>query len=594
MNYQELQLFHGTLLNGSPRIETLILQADQRYQFERGQTFSIGTITAIGNCSQTIVLESTSPGTPANFSSDNDNSVSFATLKGIHAQGAGTFTANESIDLGNNNGWTINPRSATDFYWVGNDDSWNNPANWSFSSGGPSSGCLPSIIDDVYFDANSFTITGQNVNINTENAYCRNMDWTGATNMPTLTGSINNTVRIGGSLTWIPDMNQSFNGLFSFESEQAANTITTAGQAFLFNLDFSGINGEWILQDDIYVEWRINLFSGTLRTNNQSVVANSFWSNQSSSRSLYLGNSYVLLERHDNRIPIWEVSATNLTMDAGNSTIEMSSSSSTLFRSEGAGSMVYNNIILDAAASSFFSLIYFPSPTVAVDSLIFLQGGFISGNNNVNYWEMAAGETYEFVSASQQNITELAANGDCENGLIYIRNDQTAQNSDFIIDNDHTFDRIYVQGIHQTGNGQLNVNNSIDGGYNLNWNFNDGSGRTLYWVGDAGDWSSQASWSLSSGGPGGECLPTPIDDVIFDTNSFSSPAPLITNVLGNSMYCHNMTWETGINNLPSIDANTIEIYGSLLLQSTLDWALVNTEFKGSDAHTIATNDNALR
>jgi fibronectin-binding autotransporter adhesin len=42
---------------------------------------------------------------------------------------------------------------------------------------------------------------------------------------------------------------------------------------------------------------------------------------------------------------------------------------------------------------------------------------------------------------------------------------------------------------------------------------------TRYWVGGAGNWSSTAKWSTTSGGSSGASVPTSADDVIFDANS---------------------------------------------------------------------------
>lgn len=43
--------------------------------------------------------------------------------------------------------------------------------------------------------------------------------------------------------------------------------------------------------------------------------------------------------------------------------------------------------------------------------------------------------------------------------------------------------------------------------------------RTLYWVGGGGEWWTNARWSLTSGGTGGEALPRSFDTVVFDANS---------------------------------------------------------------------------
>jgi hypothetical protein len=62
--------------------------------------------------------------------------------------------------------------------------------------------------------------------------------------------------------------------------------------------------------------------------------------------------------------------------------------------------------------------------------------------------------------------------------------------------------------------------------------------RNLYWVGGSGTWdtSSATNWSLTSGGSGGEALPTSVDNVIVDNNSGS---PIIT--LSESLSCASLT-----------------------------------------------------
>ncbi len=108
----------------------------------------------------------------------------------------------------------MNDIAAKNLYWIGNTGNWDDPAHWSLTSGGTGSGCIPTIYDSVFFDANSFTIFGSQVNIygaNTQEdvaAYCKNMDWTGSTNNPYLTSSTSNDpLYIYGSLTFISAMN---------------------------------------------------------------------------------------------------------------------------------------------------------------------------------------------------------------------------------------------------------------------------------------------------------------------------------------------------------------------------------------------------
>ncbi len=588
MNYNELNLFHSTLLNGSPQIVDLILHPDQRYLFEAGETFTFGTIEAFGTCSTTIVMESTGGGQAANFVADNNITVSFVSLKGIAASGAGNFTANNALDLGNNTGWTINPRVADDFFWIGGTGNWNDPAHWSFSSGGAPSGCIPSAVDDVFFDQNSFSAASQSVTINIENAYCHNMDWSMATNMPNLAGPIENNLHITASLTLIANMQHSFEGNYHFESEEMGNTITTAGQPFNYDLLFSGLNGEWTFQDDIYVFHSIFFKSGTLRTNDQNIDAFSFLSEEPFQRSLYLGNSYITIDNHGIAASVWHLNSTSLLLDAGTSTIETTGAFSNLIRTSGAGTAVYNNIIFSCYDGRFFSNIDPPGSTVEVDSLVFNQSGFTSGSNIVNYLYMSPGHTYVFVPDATQTITELDASGDCTQGFTRIKASSAGNTFSFDIANDHVFDRLSVKGCQQIGIGMLQANNSLDDGGNSGWNFTNATNRNLFWVGGDGDWNDPAHWSLTSGGAGGECIPTPLDDVTFDDNSFPVLFASVSNILNNNSYCRNMTWAANVANDPTFVVDYINIYGSLDVQGTMLWNNFSLFFNGIDNHTIAT------
>lgn len=75
-------------------------------------------------------------------------------------------------------------------YWIGNGGNWNDTAHWSESSGGTGGASEPTGNDDVYFDANSFNLDGQVVNLKNgagnNISYCRNFDWRGVTHNPAL------------------------------------------------------------------------------------------------------------------------------------------------------------------------------------------------------------------------------------------------------------------------------------------------------------------------------------------------------------------------------------------------------------------------
>lgn len=63
-----------------------------------------------------------------------------------------------------------------------------------------------------------------------------------------------------------------------------------------------------------------------------------------------------------------------------------------------------------------------------------------------------------------------------------------------------------------------------------------------YWVGGNGNWdaSNTVNWSLTSGGYGGESVPTSSDDVFFDANSAGGSV-----VISSSNYCKNLICTNG-------------------------------------------------
>ena len=64
-------------------------------------------------------------------------------------------------------------------YWVGGTGVWSDASNhWASSSGGSGAGGnLPTIADDVYFNAQSFDASGT-ITLDIS-ANCKNFDWTG-------------------------------------------------------------------------------------------------------------------------------------------------------------------------------------------------------------------------------------------------------------------------------------------------------------------------------------------------------------------------------------------------------------------------------
>jgi hypothetical protein len=61
-----------------------------------------------------------------------------------------------------------------------------------------------------------------------------------------------------------------------------------------------------------------------------------------------------------------------------------------------------------------------------------------------------------------------------------------------------------------------------------------------YWVGGTGSWNSTAKWSTTSGGASGASVPTASDNAIFDANSATSNAYVVT--IQASQTCADLTY----------------------------------------------------
>src|SRR4030095_7402873 len=152
--------------------------------------------------------------------------------------------------------------------------------HWATSSGGSSFHLqIPGTTDNVFFDANSFTVPGQIINIDATNISCLNMDWTGVVNNPTLTNIFSASLNIYGSLKLVPGMTINsipFTGPgFVFESTTPGKTITTGGKTFS-QITFSGEGGGWTLQDGLAVDGSISFNEGSLDMNSKPVSATTF------------------------------------------------------------------------------------------------------------------------------------------------------------------------------------------------------------------------------------------------------------------------------------------------------------------------------
>ncbi len=599
--------FRNVVFNKNGRITSnnvfanLTFSPSFSYILQSGTTQTInGNFNAIGNCGAFVDISSNNAGATANITKTTGvvNS-SYLILKEINATGGATFNAINGINLGNSAGWNFTSPAAKNLYWIGDTGNWNDGSHWALTSGGAASGCAPSPIDNVFFDANSFSTTGQVVTINTPTAYCNNMSWVGATNTPTLGGIAANLLKIYGSLTFVPNMLLAYQGQVSFDATVVGKTITNAGLTFRNVVSFNGVAGGWVFQDAFTTLRDLSLNAGTLTTNNQNVNVIRFFTSTSSVKVLNMGSSIFNVSDPNNP---WNITATAFTLNAGTSTINITGNGGYL--SFDGGGKTYHNVNFSNAAigsqgvitnNNIFNDVVFSSQGRITGintfrNVTFFGRGEFLNNNTFNDLTFAAGQTYTLTSGRTQTLNgALTAVGNC-NGLIEIVASLSGSQSTISKPNGViSVSSVILRDMVATGGATFTANNAVNLGNNTGWNFTTPVSTNLYWIGNSGNWDDGNHWSFTSGGLPANCAPSPADNVFFDLNSFSLANQIVT-VNIPTAYCRNMSW-IGVTNMPTIagvNVNSLKIFGSLTFFENM-----NVTFLGTVSFEATTTNNTI-
>jgi len=196
-----------------------------------------------------------------------------------------------------------------DRYWVGGAGTWNATAGlkWALTSGGLGGQAVPTLADDVYFDAGSGAVA---VVIGTGST-CKNLNFTGFTgSLSTSTG----TLACYGNMVMKSGMTSAWTGAISFLST-TAQTITTNGFTFDNTITFNGVGGSWQLVDNLTSgsTRTVTLTNGTLDLNSKTLSIGLISSSNSNIRTLAFGTGNITLTGNNASI-IAMGNATNLTI----------------------------------------------------------------------------------------------------------------------------------------------------------------------------------------------------------------------------------------------------------------------------------------
>jgi hypothetical protein len=492
--------FNGNVFvyNSGNVFNNMTLTPGYTYTFKSGVTQTInGTLNAIGNCGALINIKADINGTAAILSKSSGSvSVSYTALRDISAVGGASFSAANSFDLGNNSGWTITAPAPKNLYWVGNGGNWGDGGHWSLSSGGSASGCSPTPVDNVFFDANSFTSSGQTVTVDIPVALCHNISWTGVTNNPAFVIPTSNKLRILGSLTFVSGMTTTITGDVSYESSTSGQTITTAGASFA-NVSFDGVGGSWTLLDNFTsaddYHYYITMANGTLNTNNKMVSA--FAIDVTGGLMNLSGSVINVTFRWQNLSP------NPATINAGTSTINLTGwplAGVAYFTGSGQSHQTYYNLSFNSTASLLnIGQIGNDGGSTFTGTASFNGNVFVYNSGNVfNNMTLTPGYTYTFKSGVTQTINGTLNAIGTPGFPVRIQSDASGVPSIFSKSSGSVcLDYARIKDITATGgaffNGGLSPTRSFDEGGNTGWVFT-GSSNIFYQDADGDGYGNSA------------------------------------------------------------------------------------------------------
>lgn len=547
-------------LSGIWNVGHLMLTPSQVYHLASGSQISITTIEALGDCNNWINIESETRGSIANLVFSQANNSSYLRLRDVAVSGS-AWLVSPHVVLGNVSGISGSTYVGKSMYWVGGSGKWKDPQHWSNTNGGVPAGCIPGPMDTVYFTNNSGT-SSVNVSLGDSVVQFHSMYAVNSNITISFTGS-DKPIQAVGSFELSSAISWNVNKAIAFYGVDTTYTVRTSGKC-LEQISFLG-GGKWSLVDTLCTD-HLSIINGTLDASSKGMSLNRFtdhtneWGiigyQNSDEPELMMDSSLVTI---DNQIRLMQYgfrlaavgSRVNCSSGVGFYTSEPSLQwnivewvdSSGTAHLDGSEQRVHQ-LILNSETENYSTLI--------VDTLT-----------------LAKGKSYKF--SYSVSFKKINAIGGC-NDRIIVRPMNTYSNW-----NGAGYLNNFYYGLFENirfTNGTLNALNSVDLAGNTGVNFVTGAGRTLYWVGGSGDWDEATHWSLTSGGSGGECIPTPSDSVVFDDNSSTGnmTMEISSTAFAKDLTAFNTTFDINVANSPAMASSShIEVYGNVWFSQRINY-----------------------
>lgn len=468
--------------------------------------------------------------------------------------------------------------NSLNYFWVGGSGNWSDLNHWATSSGGTvNHTILPDQNSNVLFDANSFNVSGQEVIVDVENAICADMDWSGSLNKPTLRGDSSLSlirIKVYGYITLVENMGPIDSNLrFVFLAFSGEHTVTSAGHVFGV-LNFEGSGGTWLLSDNIQAEG-LNIYGGTLDSQGYDLKVGDV--NISDHAALLLNNSTLEFTG------IFYIYNSGI-IDAGTSTIigkKSEDRNRVIFRTS--AGVAYTFYKLEFEASVYMDVLFLTAREVLfressiisefhhVDKMTFLDDGLIIANGSVGTLLLSPGKKYELFEETLLKVDSLSAVGTCESPITITCTDSQQP---AILEKESgvlKIEYVNLTNVKAQGGASFFGENVVATGNVAGWSIQVPEAKVLYWVGGSGEWNDSNHWSETSGGFSSGCVPRPVDDVIFDANSFFETGQEV--VATTDVLCQDMNW-SDVTNSPSFQiglGRNLNIYGSLMLSPNMQF-----------------------
>ncbi len=442
-------------INGNNTFSDFTLSKGRTYYFENGTTQTVNdNLNLKGACTGPIILQSNENTLQATiYKVSGTVEGEYLQLRDMKATGNNLpFEAFNSVDLGNNTSWEISISGAKELFWVNGTGNWSDSLHWAGFSGGDGGFCIPTPIDNVYFDQNSFSKIKDTVFLNVGNATCHNMSWTGAADSSCLTGPETGNLRIYGSLKLNPAMQNNFFGQLFFESTETGHTIETNGISVLGFVTFQGIGGEWRLLDDLKTAQSVDFKRGFLDLNQKNLTCKNFNSNYLFPRRLDISNASIFT--FGASLNAWHINSLNLVFESDNSKIT-STGSNGLIRTEGGGNIKYNNIYLTGITSRVYNV----NTHISYNNIFFTQDGNVHGNCTID--SLIFGGSGSIYDSDTINFVHIRGNqGNLIGGIGHILNTILFDENGSITGNNRIDSTVFI-GKEATISGQNNFGNTF-------------------------------------------------------------------------------------------------------------------------------------